>query len=470
MLCSITGQPVVNAVVSPKSGRIFEKSVIEAYVTERGTDPLTGETLHVADLIALDTTPTVARKPTEAPIPAILSSLQREFDSISLENWQLRQSSDMQIKKIAVYKARCDAAMRVISRLATERDEARKALEILGQDVSPTDDADLQNLKAHAEAASTSSEFSADAAAESSVPPKAVLFEADDIVNARTRLRNEHREMNRKFKGAIVEPSSLEIQGDIIAVESHKAVVFSHVEPGFRIVDLKSMEEEEREGKFLAWLHGEAAYQEGEFLVVNDKRVELEPVDLQSHPCGSIAMLDSRIVALNTSFDVLGELSVPGIKCFCVHPDGELLFLGYDDRIVFYSLIEGTLLQFPSGANAISASRNGYLVAWISDNSLFLHDMRHDDLPREYEVAQAQALEFGGDNGSLLAVLANEVLLWRWHHGDLIRVSHNLPNAVNDFAWDCACFVYTPPRPTERKPKRQAVASASKRRTKRRRW
>lgn len=45
MICSISGQPVKEAVVSPKSGAIFEKKNIINYITTSGTDPLTDEPL-----------------------------------------------------------------------------------------------------------------------------------------------------------------------------------------------------------------------------------------------------------------------------------------------------------------------------------------------------------------------------------------------------------------------------------------
>lgn len=43
--CAITGEPAEVPVVSPVSGRIFEKRVIIKYLNENGEDPITHEKL-----------------------------------------------------------------------------------------------------------------------------------------------------------------------------------------------------------------------------------------------------------------------------------------------------------------------------------------------------------------------------------------------------------------------------------------
>lgn len=41
------------AVVSPSSGAVFEKRIIEKYIIENGVDPLSGKELRVEDLIEI---------------------------------------------------------------------------------------------------------------------------------------------------------------------------------------------------------------------------------------------------------------------------------------------------------------------------------------------------------------------------------------------------------------------------------
>lgn len=40
-------------VVSPSSGAIFEKRIIEKYIIENGVDPISGKDIHVEDLIEI---------------------------------------------------------------------------------------------------------------------------------------------------------------------------------------------------------------------------------------------------------------------------------------------------------------------------------------------------------------------------------------------------------------------------------
>ena len=53
MFCAISGEPPQEPVVSNKSGHIYERRLITKYITENGTDPLTGEKLEESDLISL---------------------------------------------------------------------------------------------------------------------------------------------------------------------------------------------------------------------------------------------------------------------------------------------------------------------------------------------------------------------------------------------------------------------------------
>lgn len=53
IICSICGQQPEVAVVSPVSGRIFEKRLIVKYIEENGTDPINGEKLDVTQVLFL---------------------------------------------------------------------------------------------------------------------------------------------------------------------------------------------------------------------------------------------------------------------------------------------------------------------------------------------------------------------------------------------------------------------------------
>lgn len=51
--CSISGEPPQDPVVSSKSGHVYERKLIVKYITENGTDPITGEKLEESDLITV---------------------------------------------------------------------------------------------------------------------------------------------------------------------------------------------------------------------------------------------------------------------------------------------------------------------------------------------------------------------------------------------------------------------------------
>ena len=51
--CSISGEPPQDPVVSQKSGHVYERRLILKYITENGTDPITGDKLEESDLITI---------------------------------------------------------------------------------------------------------------------------------------------------------------------------------------------------------------------------------------------------------------------------------------------------------------------------------------------------------------------------------------------------------------------------------
>lgn len=115
--------------VSRKSGHVFEKRLIEARISEQGTDPINGEELTSDDLIELKSARAVKpRPPTLTSVPALLSTFQNEWDAIALETYELKQQLDRTRQELSTALYQYDAALRVIARIQKERDEARDAL------------------------------------------------------------------------------------------------------------------------------------------------------------------------------------------------------------------------------------------------------------------------------------------------------------------------------------------------------
>ncbi|CAL5870846.1 uncharacterized protein PFLUO_LOCUS5087 [Penicillium psychrofluorescens] len=129
MLCAISGEAPQAPVVSPKSGSVFEKRLIEAYVAEHGKDPVNGEELGADELIEVKSQRVVRpRPPTLTSIPSLLSVFQEEWDALALETYTLQQNLAQTRRELSSALYQHDAAVRVIARLTQERDEAREAL------------------------------------------------------------------------------------------------------------------------------------------------------------------------------------------------------------------------------------------------------------------------------------------------------------------------------------------------------
>lgn len=126
---TVSGEAPQQPVASRKSGNVFERRLIEQYISENHSDPVNGEDLSIDDLIDLRTSRTVKpRPPTLTSIPALLSTFQNEWDALILETYQLKQQLAETRQELSTALYYNDSAQRVIARLQGERDEARDAL------------------------------------------------------------------------------------------------------------------------------------------------------------------------------------------------------------------------------------------------------------------------------------------------------------------------------------------------------
>ncbi|KAI0274880.1 WD40 repeat-like protein [Gloeopeniophorella convolvens] len=154
--CAISGEPPQDPVISSKSGHVYERRLVLKYITENGTDPVTGEKLEESDLVSVKASPNAVapRPPTHSSIPALLTALQNEWDALVLETFTLKQqyNSTRQELSYALYSQ--DAASRVIARLMRERDAAREALAnvqaSMGISAAPSGDVEMAEQSAPA--------------------------------------------------------------------------------------------------------------------------------------------------------------------------------------------------------------------------------------------------------------------------------------------------------------------------------
>lgn len=132
MLCSISGTTPEEPVVSPKTGQVYERRLIEKYLEANGKEPGSSEIIEAKDLIAVKVNKAVKPRPiTATSIPSMLQLFQNEWDAMMLESFTLKQHLETVRQELAHALYQHDAACRVIARLIKERDTARSTLSSL---------------------------------------------------------------------------------------------------------------------------------------------------------------------------------------------------------------------------------------------------------------------------------------------------------------------------------------------------
>jgi pre-mRNA-processing factor 19 len=52
--CAISGEPPQDPVISTEWGHVYECRLVQKYITENGTDPVTGKRLEESDLVPVN--------------------------------------------------------------------------------------------------------------------------------------------------------------------------------------------------------------------------------------------------------------------------------------------------------------------------------------------------------------------------------------------------------------------------------
>ena len=145
-ICALSGQsPIIDPVVTPSGYIVSRKLLLTKLAENGGVDPFvtsssssSGSTrLDEGSLIELNTGGSSSaaavvvppRPPKATSLPNLLSMLQAEYDTVLLELHDTRITLEETRRELSSALYQNDAAVRVVARLAQERDEARGKLE-----------------------------------------------------------------------------------------------------------------------------------------------------------------------------------------------------------------------------------------------------------------------------------------------------------------------------------------------------
>lgn len=393
MLCALSGQTIVEPVVSPVSGRVFERSTIEAYIDEKGVDPITRKPLTREQLIAIDVVPPNPELVKSTSIPGLLKALQTEFNALVVENHELTENLVKSQREV-------EAALRIISKLKAEQDNTGPPLKRQKPNV-------LRSPSTPSIPSMPSMEG-------------AMNLHFLDIQKTQEELNAKRKEINKLAGGGSAGDSDVEVKMLTVprnASPSLHILGDRALLPGV-LVDLHTGSEQKLKGQVYWVNESTLCLSSGKQLQLLNTALEQlanasvaipEKIrDVLPHPAGFLLVRTAKFVVL---LELFGLKPVKQLELSChslaIHPDGELIFVSSagSGLIMAYSLpkllAEGVsanavFAELPaSGKNitALTPSPNGFLLAYIIDGvSIGVLDLRYEDPPHIFEkIGQPRA-------------------------------------------------------------------------------
>ncbi|XP_063701493.1 pre-mRNA-processing factor 19 [Culicoides brevitarsis] len=419
LVCAISNEVPDVPVLSPKSGSIFERRLIEKYVNENGCDPITGDELKLEELIEVKVPAIVKPKPPSATsIPATLKSMQDEWDALMLYAFTQRQQLQTARQELSHALYQHDAACRVIARLNKEVTAAREALATLKPQAGITQVVQQQQIAVAAEATGNATQPVEQAGMSAEVIQK--------LQDKATVLTQERKKRGRTVPEELV--SADKIRG-FLTLASHPGLHSASV-PGILTLDINCSDQSriltggndknatvfnKDTEQIVAVLKGhtkkvtKVIYHPDEDTVITgspDTSIRIWNVPtsqtvllLRSHegPVTGLSLHPTGDYILSTSTDRHWAFSdirtgrlltkVPdtaeiGLTTAQFHPDGLIFGIGTEDsQVKIWDLKEqSNVANFPGHTGPISAisfSENGYYLATAADDSCVkLWDLR----------------------------------------------------------------------------------------------
>lgn len=416
MLCALSGQVPSEPVVSPRSGCIFERPIIEAYIREKHEDPISGEPLDLNDLILIKPQlgPGASRTPELASIPALLKALQSEYTGLVLESYTLRKQLQETEIRLAEERERNDASLRVIARLQT-MNSGRK------HDILPIQtDSNSSEVEKPVEDVPVLDE-----------PAFPSAFSRDDLVTLKQALHKERKQLNAKAKQTAWAIASSQIL--------KARWVVSHEDKILKINGNGSVQLDERRvsaGRTAAlkgdWAGSTWLYWTKTQLVWGDiLKLRMDGIqDIRWHASNILIVLrNSEIFAVLSDGQIINlNLSAKAME---VHPDGEYIIYSDGKRVKFWSSIdnEHKLDLDIKDVSQIRASPNGYLVALATPSNVSIIDLRKDDPPKVYDISGNITWH---DSGRLFVVASRaKSEIWAMEAGGPLQKLWQGPGAHN---------------------------------------
>jgi len=459
LVCGISGNVPDEPVISPASGTVFEKRLIEKHLDDNDTDPVNGESLAKDQLIAVNASKIVRpRAPTAASIPTMLKMFQDEWDSTMLETFKLRQHVNTVRQELTHALYQHDAACRVIARLTRERDEARHALATMQP-------AQAVAAPQHADSGGMDVEVAAPAEAEDGMTDEVIakLTKTAKTLSKQRKKRSKPAELATadQIKQMAQSKSQTGLHGSSAQITS---MSLGNVTNGLLLTggsDKKAVLFDTDAEKVIATMTGHkkkvtdvALHPSADVALTcsNDATVkvwtasagaELQSVATHSadvtgislHPTGDYFVSASSdrhwgfhsVETGQTLAYYTDESVTSGLTCAQVHPDGMIFATGTADNMVHVWDIKEqkkltTFNDHSAPVTSVTFSENGYYMATASSDALIkLYDLRKIDNFHTIEMEagnKINSISFD-HSGSYLMAGGNDIRVYAsktWEH------------------------------------------------------